>query len=111
MSVSVFTTEASLLYNLRPGLEILREQTYCIEMLIFGIFFIRLFTGGSLPLGIEIKSYGTFITYWDHCNGQITRVALWAYETKVLIIMEANRCIEGTIDTRAIRFIKGITEK
>jgi hypothetical protein len=89
----------------------LREQTFCIEILIFGIFFIRLFTGGSLPLGIEIKGYGTFSTYWYHCNGQITRVALWAYGAKIFINMETNRCIKGTIGIRAIKFIKGITEK
>jgi hypothetical protein len=111
MSVSVFTTEASLLYNLRPGLEMLREQTFCIEILIFGIFFIRLFTGGSLPLGIETKGYGTFSTYWDHCNGQITRTALCAYGTKIFVSMEKILYIKSTIGIQTIKFIKDITEK
>jgi hypothetical protein len=111
MSVSVFTTEASLLYSLRPGLEILREQTFCIEILIFGIFFIRLFTVGSLPLGIETEGYGTFSTYWDRCDRQITHTALWTYGTRIFVSLETVLFIKSTTSIRATKFIKGIKKE
>jgi hypothetical protein len=44
MSDSDFTTEANLLYVLGYGLDILREHTFWIEILILGIFLL-LFRG------------------------------------------------------------------